>query len=199
MKPFEPNPPLNRAFGRRAMRALAVALALAPGFSGGALAAAEAELLDPEVAFQPSLRLKDPRTVEVLFTIAPGYYLYRDRFRFALDGQPLLYDKKRLPAGKWKQDATFGRVQTYRDSVRLLLPIAAPAKGAAVSATMRTFEVLSQGCADAGVCYPPQRQRFSLPREPGDAVGPLGQAESAGFSRPAEPSPGIGELLKRGK
>ena len=45
--------------------------------------AAEPELLEPEKAFRFSARLQDPRTIEVTYRIAPGYYLYRDKFRFS--------------------------------------------------------------------------------------------------------------------
>ena len=79
-------------------------------------ARAEEEFLDPEVAFKLAARAADERTVEVTLTVAPGYYLYREQFKFeAADaklGAPV------MPQGKVKFDETFQKnVETYRKSV----------------------------------------------------------------------------------
>ena len=63
-------------------RALLVLLCLAPWW------AQAADLLEPEKAFRFSARVLDDQAIEVHFTIADGYYLYRERFKFAADGNP---------------------------------------------------------------------------------------------------------------
>jgi thiol:disulfide interchange protein DsbD len=63
-----------------------------------------------------------------------------------------------LPPGKVIEDEFFGRVATYRGPVVIRLPLAAGQPGGSVS-----LKVDSQGCADAGVCYPPHHQRLVLP------------------------------------
>ena len=65
-----------------------------------------------------------------------------------------------LPPGKIKEDQFFGRMETYRDNVTAKLTGAA-----AGGVTMLRFKVSYQGCADAGICYPPQRKEVvvSLP------------------------------------
>ncbi|MDR0736875.1 MAG: protein-disulfide reductase DsbD [Zoogloeaceae bacterium] len=125
------------------------------------------EFLDPLVAFKPAVRALDDRTLEVRFAILPGYYLYRDRFRFAADMARL--GAAEIPAGKEKLDESFGRVEVFRDTVAIRLP---------VERTMRApmrfdLSVTSQGCADAGLCYLPQTQTLSaeLPAE-GDFPAP---------------------------
>lgn len=165
------------------------------------------ELLEVEQAFQVSARFLDANTVELSYRIADGYYMYRARFKFdSEEGQPAL-GRVRIPAGKFKQDATFGRVETYRKSVRLLLPFAKTGKGNAVSESEKfiTLQATSQGCADAGVCYPPQRHQFRLERGSTTTVLPLATA-SSGFSSggiqgeasgPASPSGRISDLIKR--
>ena len=119
--------------------------------------AAELKLLPPDEAFRFAARALDTRTLEANFTIASGYYLYRDKMSFALEpeGNPL--GAVTLPPGKLKEDEFFGRVQTYRDRVVVRLPMAQAAPGRSL-----TLRADSQGCADAGVCYPPHTQRITL-------------------------------------
>ncbi len=162
--------------------------------------AAATELLDADKAFQLTARLRDAKTVELSYNIADGYYMYRDRFRFAVDGKAIKLTSRQMPAGKMKQDATFGRVVTYRNSVRILLPLSL-ASGASQTATPQRVgvEVTSQGCADAGVCYPPMTQQLALTTGSTEIVQPHGAATIGSFSRPAEGGRGISDTLKRGK
>ena len=146
-------PALRRASLARALALAAVAGAL--GVPAGSLAQRN-DLLEPERAFALSARALDPATVEVRFAIAEGYYLYRDKIRLALEPGSLAAPPA-LPPGKLKHDEFFGEVQTFRGELAVRLSLAAAAPGAAV-----TLRAESQGCADAGVCYPPQLQKLAL-------------------------------------
>ena len=116
-----------------------------------------AKLLPPEQAFRFSARALDANTLEGRFDVADGYYLYRDKLRFALQSAPPAVGSMELPAGKRKHDEFFGDVEIYRGAVIVKLPIAGGVPG------QRLILVAdSQGCADAGVCYPPTRQRVEL-------------------------------------
>jgi thiol:disulfide interchange protein len=130
---------------------------------------AEPELLEPERAFQLSAWLKDTKTVELQYKIADGYFLYRSRFKFAIEsGSSTKLGRAKLPKGKLKLDPTFGRVETYRNSVRILLPIASLNKSQeSVDSHVLRLKITSQGCADAGVCYPPLHQSLTL--QPGNS------------------------------
>ncbi len=111
-------------------------------------AAAAAEFLDPERAFVVSVRALDERAAEVRIVVAPGYYLYREAFRF--DATAATLDAPDIPPGKVKFDQTFQKnVETHRGDVRIRVPVreAGPEFKLAIT---------SQGCADAGLCYPPQ-------------------------------------------
>lgn len=165
------------------------------------------ELLDAAEAFQVSARFLNTNTVEFSYQIADGYYMYRERFRFAADDGKPFAAKARIPAGKFKQDLTFGRVETYRKSVRVLLPLANAELGGISAATGTPVFLLatSQGCADAGVCYPPQHHQFKLERGSMALVRPL-SASNSGFtavgpqSSSSLPTPGSGkisDLIKR--
>ena len=116
-----------------------------------AAAAFAEEPLPPEKAFRFSAAALDPQTVVVRYDIERGYYMYRDKFRFeaaeAQLGPPV------LPPGKMKDDEFFGKVETYRDRVEVKIPIVGGAAG-----SMVTLKAISQGCADLGLCYPPQEQ-----------------------------------------
>src|SRR5665213_3665673 len=81
--------------------------------------------------------------------------------------QPVATTAER-PPGKVKHDEFFGDMQTYRGQVDIRIPMAAPEGGRQL---MLVTE--SQGCADAGICYPPQRQILSL------AVPVAGEAPSS--------------------
>ncbi|OHC63729.1 MAG: thiol:disulfide interchange protein [Rhodocyclales bacterium RIFCSPLOWO2_02_FULL_63_24] len=110
------------------------------------------EPLPPEEAYRFSARAIDAKTIEARWQITDGYYMYRDKFKFALDGGTLGTPK--LPPGKVKDDEFFGKVETYRKEVKILLPVAA---AAAV-----TLTATSQGCWDGGICYPPLKQEAKL-------------------------------------
>src|SRR5881392_2380190 len=87
----------------RGVQVLAAVMAwtLVVGFGMAACTARAADdFLDPEVAFKGSVRAADERTVEVTFEIAPGYYLYREQFKFAADGAAL--GTPAIPPGKVK-------------------------------------------------------------------------------------------------
>ncbi|MEO9161130.1 MAG: protein-disulfide reductase DsbD N-terminal domain-containing protein [Casimicrobiaceae bacterium] len=113
------------------------------------------KLLPPEQAFRLSARALDASTIEARFDVADGYYLYRDKLRFTTD--PVASGKPLLPPGKPKHDAFFGDVDTYRGVVVVRVPLAKAAAGQTV-----TLHADSQGCADAGVCYPPNPQQLQL-------------------------------------
>jgi thiol:disulfide interchange protein DsbD len=119
-------------------------------FAAASAVRAEDDFLDPEVAFKLAARALDERNVELSFTVAPGYYLYREQFKFSANGATL--GTPSLPPGKTKFDETFQKtVETYRDVVRIVIPVdKAPAQ----------FRLLitNQGCADKGLCYPPTQR-----------------------------------------
>ncbi len=115
---------------------------------------AEEDLLEPEKAFMFSARMLDANQLEARFRIAPGYYLYRDKIGFSTEGEVQL-GQPAMPAGKIKEDEFFGRVETYRGEVRIRIPV----RGAT---TPYTLIANYQGCADAGVCYPPQSTRVQI-------------------------------------
>jgi thioredoxin:protein disulfide reductase len=135
--------------------------------SGTAVAADD--FLDPAVAFKFSAS-EQPGEVDVRYKIADGYYMYRERFAFAVKSGDATIGEAQLPAGKVHFDQTFNKdVETYRGELLIRIPVK-QAKG--------PFElaVTSQGCADQGICYPPMERTY---RVKGDAL------QAAGTKAPA--------------
>ena len=127
---------------------------IAIGESGGE------EFLDPEVAFVLSARAAGPEAIEARWQIAEGYYLYRKKFRFkAADGSGAFLGEAGFPAGKVRDDEYFGPMEVYYNSVAAFVPVArtTPPAGSAID-----VDITYQGCAEAGLCYPPITKTFSL-------------------------------------
>jgi thiol:disulfide interchange protein DsbD len=120
-----------------------------------AAAAAAQDLLEPEKAFRLSARAVDPATLEVRFDIARGYYMYRDKFAFAAEPADVKLGPAAFPKGEIKKDEFFGLMETYRGPLAIRVPV----EGAG---DRLKLAVTSQGCADVGVCYPPQTQHVEL-------------------------------------
>lgn len=135
-------------------------------------ARADPPLLAPEQAFHFSARALDERTVEARFAVSDGYYLYRDKMAFFLDPKTVEMGVVTLPPGKVKDDPFFGKVDTYRGDVVVRVPLAESAAGRSIVLVSD-----SQGCADAGVCYPAYRQKVTLAvPAAGKGPGPLVEA-----------------------
>jgi thiol:disulfide interchange protein DsbD len=121
--------------------------------------AQEEELLPPEEAFRLSAWIEGSALVAE-YQIAPGYYMYRERFDFQVESSdaPARFDMAVIPDGKVKHDEFFGEVETYRNSVRIVLPLIFDS----ATASNLTVKATSQGCADIGVCYPPLKQALAI-------------------------------------
>jgi len=116
-------------------------------------ALADEDYLDPELAFKFSARMVDGHTVAVTYQIADGYYMYRERFKFAATGATL--GAPNIPPGKVHFDETFQKnVETYRNSITITIPVN--------TAGAFTLSSTAQGCSDKGLCYSPQESKANL-------------------------------------
>ncbi len=131
------------------------------------------ELLEADSAFRLSTRVVNGATLEASWKIAPGYYMYRDKFKFeALDGSAL--KDPIFMRGKIKQDPLFGAVETYVKSVKVRVPFERQGNGQSLR-----LRITAQGCNEpVGVCYPPivKEIDFKLPavkNAPAKTVAPV--------------------------
>ncbi len=148
--------PGTRAYAQGRRLAIALAWLLIASLAPPILA--EDEFLMPDQAFRISGEADGPDAVRVRWEIADGYYMYQSKFGFQADTPGISTGSPSLPAAETKEDEFFGKVQVYRDNVEIRVPITRSAG----SGNFLTLEATSQGCADAGLCYPPHRQRVLL-------------------------------------
>lgn len=157
----------------RAGAALAYAFAcLAALFAAPALAVDEKDLLPVDEAFVLAAEAGGADRIAVSWKVAPGYYLYKHRISVKSDAG-FAAQALQLPKGKAYKDEFFGDVETYRDRVVATLP------GQAKAGSTR-LTIKYQGCADAGICYPPQTRTVDVAlaapaaaMDPAPAAAPL--------------------------
>ena len=110
---------------------------------------AQPDFLPANKAFEFSSEAMPSGETRLHWKVADTYYLYQKRLKF--DGLDEAH-KPALPQGQEHSDEFFGETQVYRDSLELLIPAGASGQ----------VKVSWQGCADAGLCYPPQSQTVDL-------------------------------------
>ncbi|MDN7694125.1 protein-disulfide reductase DsbD [Burkholderia cenocepacia] len=157
----------------RALRFLAVLLSFVFVLGGLSVARAADDFLDPAVAFKFSAS-ESPGQVDVRFKIASGYYMYRERFAFAVKSGQATLGEPQFPAGHVKFDQTFQKdVETYRDEVVVHVPVKQAAGPFELAVT-------SQGCADEGICYPPAEHVMKVDGAALGAASSSGDTAAAG-------------------
>jgi thiol:disulfide interchange protein DsbD len=131
--------------------------AAADGFWPSKGASASNGLLKADQAFRLIAAERDGDSLKVSWDIAPGYYLYRKRLGFQV-AQPQggKLEAPVLPTGETVRDEHEGSTEIYRDSLQAVLHWP---RGAAAPQQLR---VNWQGCAEAGVCYPPQSRLIDV-------------------------------------
>ncbi len=146
------------------------------------------EFLPAEKAFRLSAaRVRDAgdsaERVKLDWVIAPGYYLYRDRIKIADDSARI--GAPEFPPGQTKSDEYFGEQVVYHNELIATVPL----KAASAQPGALTLRVTYQGCAEAGLCYPPVTQTLTL--QP-TAAGPTHSGGGEGAVNAAAQGPGAG-------
>lgn len=112
----------------------------------------EQEFLHPDEAFILTVMPESSERFQASFRVAEGYYLYRDKTSFSIEGDDAGLMPYELPSGVVKDDPLFGKVQTWSGDVAVDLRLAEALAGLDGVALVANY----QGCAEKGVCYPPQ-------------------------------------------
>jgi thiol:disulfide interchange protein DsbD len=123
--------------------------------------------LTADQAFQVAAAPAGPDSVRLDWTIADGCYLYRSRLKVKT-ASPVQLGALVLPEGKSQTDEYFGTQQIYEHSVTATLPVA---RSAATSDQNLALDVTYQGCAHAGLCYPPITKTLSVTLPPAGTTG----------------------------
>lgn len=145
---------------RLALAGLMLALTAATPAADNLLRKKQPDFLPVDDAFQlQPLVWREDGVLEVSWRVAKDYYLYRDKLKFtAVAPASLKLGAPRLPPSLRHEDEHFGVTQIYRDDVVVRVPFPQGAQGTL------SITVGYQGCADAGLCYPPQTRTLETAR-----------------------------------
>jgi thiol:disulfide interchange protein DsbD len=146
---------------------VASAPATAQGLLGGV--SSDEDFLPPDVAFQLSAAADGSAAVSLNWIIADGYYLYRHRVAVKTETSGFTVGVPVLPDGKKKTDEFFGQVEVYYQQLDATVPLERAAGADTVE-----LKVTYQGCADAGLCYPPITKTIEVALPPPGAQAPTG-------------------------
>ena len=122
------------------------------------LALAAEDLLPQEQAYRLTSKAASADRLLLSWDIADGYYLYRSKFKFASKTSGVSLGEAIFPQGENKHDEFFGDMEIYRGHIDISVPL----KREDTSVSQVDLEVVSQGCADQGICYPPFKQSLTL-------------------------------------
>ena len=123
------------------------------------LSASGDEFLDPDIAFQADILAESPTSLLVRWTIAEGYYLYRDKLSVQItDSEGVTAGAVEIPEGEVKHDEFFGDVQVFHNEVLARVPLTR----SSADSTEINVKLGYQGCAEAGICYPPIKKQLAV-------------------------------------
>ena len=141
------------------LKLLFMLLALLLGLNSAVLAADNNNLLPPEQAFIPELIVHN-QDIRVHFVIADGYYLYRNKIQITTEPADIFGEGQFIQQGQQKHDEFFGTQQIYYDHADVVWRYST--KGTQTVPYQLTLSY--QGCADAGICYPPVENTLTISR-----------------------------------
>ena len=127
-----------------------------PSATLGGASSSGSDFLPVRQAFQLSLMESPAETIKLRFIPAEGYYLYRHRFQFHTEPADIHLGIPELPPGEKKHDEYFGDVEVYHGIIDVDIP--RPTNDSRAFTLVVTY----QGCADKGLCYPPETERLSI-------------------------------------
>ncbi len=136
-----------------------------------AAASAKDEFLPPERAYRYTTRVEGDRVI-VAWTVEPGYYLYKKKMGVVSATSTAQLGEPLLPKGEDHTDEFFGTQEIYRGKIEVPVPFTIPG----VRPEKLALELRLQGCADAGLCYPPQKWKTEV------ALPAAGKSAGGGLS-----------------
>jgi thiol:disulfide interchange protein DsbD len=147
------------------------------------------EFLKVEEAFQLTATANSANEIKLFWSVADGYYLYRKRLSVSSNDAGVTIGELDLPAGKNQHDEFFGDVEIYEQSLDVTVP---------VSSDSNSIELIVgyQGCAHAGLCYPPVKKTFtmSLPNNASDVGKSIAKSiDASTLTKTAPAAPVVNE------
>ncbi|MGY4492183.1 protein-disulfide reductase DsbD [Pseudomonas sp. TE3610] len=133
------------------------------------------DFLPVHQAFQLNVSKTTPEAIVLQFVATDGYYLYRHRFQFKPTPADIKLGAPQIPDGEKKHDEYFGDVEVYHGIVEITLPRDPK------DTRPFTLAVTYQGCADKGLCYPPETEKLAIDGGAAQAQVTAGTAPAKGW------------------
>lgn len=149
------------------------------------------EFLPVDEAFRVYVEALDGNNVEVAFQVTPGHYLYKDKISVTVNSDAAQAGTSDLPPGELKNDEFFGEMEVYHNDVISRVPVAR----ATPEAMDLDVTVGFQGCADAGLCYPPQKRNFAVSLPAATTVSDLPAAPPGVAAAPVSEQGMLAEVI----
>ena len=173
---------MHCGYEKRPLRGLLMMVGLAAGCLTNPVSMAE-DILKPEEAYQYDVSHAEDE-ITVRWRIEPKHYLYKKRMAYASLTETVELGEAILPSGIPHFDEFFGQMEIYRDEAIVRIPITQRA----TDARTMNLELRSQGCADIGLCYPPQVWTTKVDLKT-PAVGKLERLLNSGSRAATDPLP----------
>jgi thiol:disulfide interchange protein DsbD len=141
----------------------------------------ENDFLPPDVAFRLGGSVVDGSNVRLRWVIADGYYLYKQKIEVKAESPDLVVGEPQLPQGVMKTDPYLGRQEIYTQQFEAQVPYSRSDFGAHPIQLKVTY----QGCAEAGLCYPPITK----------VLFPTARAPVGGMPQPSASAPHQWQLI----
>ena len=109
------------------------------------------EFLPVEEAFVFSASMKRPDLIKTRWKIAEGYHLYKDKFEFSVAPETYQIVEVDYPQAVMFSDKNLGKLESYNNFVEISIRVSSERDASTVQLTSKY-----QGCADVGLCYPPE-------------------------------------------
>lgn len=154
--------------------------------------------LPPDQAFSLEVQVRDKNTLQANFKITPGYYLYRNKVSFTVEGDAATVTAINLPKGELKQDPNFGETEVYHHPFQAEITLERKA------ASLITLDASYQGCSEQGLCYPSQDKVLQIDlsgitQQPAGMIQPTASIKSeTDISAPQTENSKIAQLFKHG-
>jgi len=175
-----------------AAAALTLAALILPGWASAkpwwmrGVESNEGEFLDPDVAYRAA-SVVDGNVLRVRWVIADGYYLYRRKMDIVAESPGLVLGEPSFPQGTTKTDPYLGTQEIFTQQVEATVPFTRSDAGAHPIQIKVTY----QGCAEAGLCYPPITKVIFAGNGGGTVPVVDGTVPGADVSAPAVPEPDV--------
>ena len=134
-----------------------ILLCLLSVFAQPVLALSDSEVLPPDQVFHLTAIAESPQQLSLEWQIEPGYHLYSSKTKVESQTPDIQLGDIQMPEGSLEHDEMFGETRVYRNQLKVAVPLINPNNQSQLKLLVKY-----QGCADKGVCYPPQKKLLEV-------------------------------------